>query len=1045
MKRSLILPLIAITVIVAAFLFFDPFSSPAEPIGLADGTEAVDEGAQATPDLAEAGLAEAVPSETDDLARTSVATTSLGELGQAFEAGGAYAIRAIGPDGSLARPAEFLVQGFKGQIERLQRPTGVLEMPDFSMLKRVAAYADGAWSKSIELSDFQSQKQVELKVDQAAASITVNLSRAGVGLEGKFTCVYAYSNAPVDLGEMLASSFGDGPEAPVEGQGISKLFAATFRNSSHTAPATQGVQGTWTLTELPPGQYRIELSSEFGVPAQQRISLEPGQDLVLDIELANGAWIEGRLITTEGVGVAKGRVVYGKALEGYAEMFTERQLQARVLNVSGFNTRADAALTDEDGKFRLGPLETGEGVVFVGADDYLPTRVAQVETTPGQTLELEDFTLQSGHSVAILASDAQTGDPLSDCTVSWKPSSGQDSLIPLDRWTPVETELDDLGRMVLSNLPFENLSLRVEHSGYAPYTTDYLMPRKAWDPNGPIPMLQAPLLLGLQIKGRVVSAQDDSAVNDAVVMVLDESALSTNATMFMAMNAGSLPTTSSAADGSFGFQDLPPGEYLVQVEHNDFATGRSEVISLHAGAEIDVLIRLDKGATVLVHYLGADGQAEANRSIILQNTAMGAIERESTDELGKCSFENLPAGKFQVSTIAGNTDPDSFVEGEMDLNFKFFELSPGEVLELELGPGLAQSSISGLLTRGGEPQAGLSFAVFGEVGLKTAKTDADGHFELKGLKAGPHSYFCGPVNAPTVTGTMHIKEGVNPFELDLPGGGLQVLVVKASDNSVVAGIPVTLDDQGTRGNPIMMVTGPDGIAAFDFLEVNTYRVNVGTAAMPIFGGNEEVGSKMTEVTTGSGTTEITVRLEQGAIFKARVLGTDGRPVQGASMYYLDADGQPLSIISMKSSNSKGVVQLTGLPAGPGRILVKMAGMGQQEIAVNLVAGQTSKQEIRLESGALVYIQITDEADQNQAGILAVLEDGRGTRLSMLISIPESAEMNQAIISGGEQKLGPVAPGSYTLKLFRLGGGVVEYPVEVPRGVPEVHFRYAYPL
>jgi carboxypeptidase family protein len=1051
MKRSLILILAATILLVAVFLLLDPFSSSANSIESAEqsGSTPITQGtneAEASPELAEAGLASARAEGVAEGTRTSVATpTASSKLEAAAQTGGDYAIRAISANGNLARPAVFLVQGYNGQIERLEMPAGVLNLPDFSLLKRIAAYADGAWSNSLALSDFKGQKQVELLVDQAAASISVNLSRAGVGLENNFICAYSFSNAPVDLGEMLATAFGNEPKEQVEGKDLSRLFAATFQNQDHADPDCQGTQGKWTLSDLPPGQYRLELSSEFGVPQRQQVVLEAGQNKILDIELANGCWIEGRLVDSDGNGVAQARVVHGLALEGYAQMFTERQLQARVSTPTNSQTQADLVLSDEQGKFRLGPVVTGQGVVYTAADGYLPTRIAQVDPQPGQTLQLQDFTLQSGHKVAILASNAQTGDPLLDCSVSWQLASEQSSIIPLGRWETIETELDELGRMILSNLPFQNLVIRVGHTGYATYTTEYLMPPNAWDPTGPIPMLEARLLLGLQLNGRVVSELDHSAVADAVVIALDEAASSANATMFMAINASSAPTTNTEQDGSFRLADLPPGDYQVQVQHNDFATGRSEVVSLQPGIDQEVVIRLQKGAILKVHYVGADGLAEDNRSIILQNTELGSIERESTDKLGECIFENLPAGKYQVSTLAGNTDPNSLAEGKLDLDFQFFELQVGQILELELGPGLAQSTISGLLTRGGEPQSGLAFTVFGGVGIKTAKTDTDGRFELEGLKAGPLSYFCGPANAPTVTGTMMLKDGDNPFQLELPGGSLKVLVIQAADGSTLSRVPVTLNDRGTRGNPIIMVTGPDGIASFDFLEPATYHVSVGTAAMPLFGGNEELGAKMTEISIGNDQAELTVSLEQGAIFKARVLGTDGMPVQGASMFYLDAEGRPLSNLGMKASNSKGVVQLKGLPAGPGKIFFKMAGIGQKEIAVQLVAGQTSKQEVQLETGALVYIQVTDESDQSKAGVLAVLEDQRGTRLSMLITLPESGAMNQAIISGQEQKLGPVAPGSYTLKLFRLGGSVVEYPVEVPRGVPEVHFRYAYPL
>jgi hypothetical protein len=40
-------------------------------------------------------------------------------------------------------------------------------------------------------------------------------------------------------------------------------------------------------------------------------------------------------------------------------------------------------------------------------------------------------------------------------------------------------------------------------------------------------------------------------------------------------------------------------------------------------------------------------------------------------------------------------------------------------------------------------------------------------------------------------------------------------------------------------------------------------------------------------------------------------------------------------------------------------------------------------------------------------------------------------------------MGPLTPGSYTLQLFRPGGKIVEYPVDIPIDTAELHLRYVY--
>ena len=161
------------------------------------------------------------------------------------------------------------------------------------------------------------------------------------------------------------------------------------------------------------------------------------------------------------------------------------------------------------------------------------------------------------------------------------------------------------------------------------------------------------------------------------------------------------------------------------------------------------------------------------------------------------------------------------------------------------------------------------------------------------------------------------------------------------------------------------------------------------------------------------------------------------------MFYLRDDGHPLSSLSMKATNSKGVAQLTGLPSGSGRILVKHPTGGQKEFPVNLTGGELSKQEVRLDEGVTVWLRVLDASGQPASGVLATLKDERGVRITMLFSIDDAQQVNQAYFAGMEQRLGPVAPGRYTVEIFRLGGEIVTEELTVPPGSPELRRTLVY--
>jgi hypothetical protein len=161
------------------------------------------------------------------------------------------------------------------------------------------------------------------------------------------------------------------------------------------------------------------------------------------------------------------------------------------------------------------------------------------------------------------------------------------------------------------------------------------------------------------------------------------------------------------------------------------------------------------------------------------------------------------------------------------------------------------------------------------------------------------------------------------------------------------------------------------------------------------------------------------------------------------MFYLDDRGIPMSALSMQGTNSKGVAELKGLPAGPGRILLKHPTVGQKEIAINLTSGELSKQEVRLDPGVVVWLKVIDASGGPAAGVFATLKDERGVRISMLFSMQDAQAANQSYFAGLEQRLGPVAPGRYTVEYFRLGGKIVREEIVVPASSPEMRRTLVY--
>lgn len=1042
MNRSkLILPLIAAILLLAAAVFFwNPGNNNLEPGDVEGGNSA----------QAEEGLDPANPDSADPTGNAAggrlaspEASTAKGLIGRAVAIGGSYEIRALAAQGSAAPNARFLLENINGEIEWISAPGGVIKLPDFSKIRHVAALANSMWSEPLAIGGV-SGKTVDLELTLAAANIELQVNRQGKGAEAEFEAYYRFRDKPANLGETLAAVFqaGETERAPDE-PASSNLFYRAFRVTDDKDPRSKGRDGKLMLKDLPPGFYSLQAQSTWGVQQSETVELKAGAYEVVTFELATGGWLTGRVLGPDGAPLSGATVMYRASENSLVDALSQRRVRQVLANSYGAEPRSDLAHSDDNGEFSMGPVAAGPGILAAGKEGLLPVIVDNLVIDGGQSQTVDDIKLQSGHAVALLVTDAASGEVLTHAVAAWQ-GAGDTGLLSTAGWEIGEPDdRDPQGRVILRNLPFEKLNVRVQAEGYARREMDYLMPAESWQPKGELPTLEVALQPGLKLTGAVLDAITGEPVAKAQVAALDEDNQGALSGIMQRIGTAEFPTTESKEDGSFEFADLPAGDYVLQAQHSDYAPVRSETIALETGFAPHTQLLLRPGATLIAHYIGSDGNSEANRSIILVHLELGSTQTQITNEEGMAHFEGLPAGNMQIATLPGDANPEEVGQGNLDLDFVFVELSEGETRIVELGPGLSQCTLEGTVTRGGAPVADKSVTLLGTAGLKSGNTGENGEFSFDGLRAGEYSYIVGVQNAPAFTGTVTIATGTNSVAIQLPDGGIKATLLKASDRSPVVGETVTVTANNTRGGPLFAMSNGKGEVEFPDLEPGVYQVNAGKASLPMFGGDSELGSKIIDVQVGQSIEEIEILLEAGATFRARVLGTDGTPVSGASLYYLRSDGMPLSPISVKATNSKGVAQLTGLPSGPGRIAVRHLEHGQAEIAVNLTAGELSKQEIQLQTGALVYIQVTDGSDQNLPGILATLEDSRGARTSWLFSMAESSEYNRAYFSGSEQRLGPMSPGDYTLKLFRLGGKVVEYKMTIPPDTPELRVRYAY--
>lgn len=1033
--------LIALLALVAAAFLFWPTAQPEPVLDPGIAAEQAEQEARRMAELDE--LAQATE-QLREFAGRFDEVNQAGAIATAQREDGEGLLRAMNTAGEVARPALFLARGQNGQIEWLTSESGELRLENLRPVRSVAAFAEGHWSSAVLLDhDLASHESIELHVHQAAASLTVQVALEGQGPASNATCFYTYAtqrpNASLD--ELFTGEeFVQEVESTMDASGIGtddSLFSDAFSRNDPSDARTQLEDGLLELKDLPPAHYRLWASSPEGVGAERWITLAPGAVEQVEFTLVLGGFVVGEVASREGEAVPAAKVGAAAMDAAFADFVGERQLLER-LEWGAVDGRS-LALVDEEGRYRLGPLAPGKVRVMAAAEGWLPGRAGEVEIQAGLETQASPIQLSQGHALTAWVRDASTGEVLQEAEVYWR-GAGESIFDLVAGWAGSE-ERDDLGRPVLRNLPFQPLQLEARAEGYAAFRQEYLMTESAWIPGSALPELEFLLEEGRQLDGQVLGP-DGLPVADAEVMVVpaDEDG---NVAGLFGMLSSDYPTSTSDQDGRFRFKYLPRGEYIVHARAQPHAPGRSEAVDLSELQAASTEVRLPAAGSLLVRYLDEDGAPGASQVVIVTHLSLALPAQQVTDENGEARFDQLAAGDYNLQTIAAGATSESFSSGEFQLGLTYFRLLAGEQKVLEVGPGLADASLSGRLTEDGQAAGGVSVTLLGGGQISSKRTDEDGAYSFDRLVPQTYTVLLGSTQSASHATELTLESGENQFDYELPAGGLEVRVVRASDGSPAVGTPVTVTSEDSLGNPVFTMTDGEGRAVFRFLAPGPYHVSAGTAAMPLFGGDGTLGARSTDVTIGSTRQQIELRLEEAATFRVRVLGLDGQPLAGASMFYLRDDGQPLGSLSMKATNSKGVAQLEGLPAGPGRILIKHPTGGQIEFPISLTAGQLSKQEVQLEEGVTVWLRVLDASGEPATGVLATLRNDRGVRISMLYSMQDAQEVNQAYFAGQEQRLGPVAPGRYTVEVFRLGGKMLREVIEVPAGSPEVRRTFVY--
>jgi uncharacterized surface anchored protein len=731
----------------------------------------------------------------------------------------------------------------------------------------------------------------------------------------------AYYYPPEEPGS-ISGMVTDADGNPIEGAWV----AAGLYDDSWWAQAWTDADGSYTIDELTPGEYRVEVWAEGylheyydGVRQLEDatpVPVKDGDDTPnIDFNLDPGGSISG--IVTD---------AQGNPIEG-------AWVGAGLHDGSWWGQATSGA----DGTYRITGLVTGEYQVDVWTEKYLHEYYNSVrqpeDATPTSVLEGQEtpninFSLDLGGSISGIVTDAQ-GNPIEGASVHAGPDDGSN-------WGDAETGPD--GTYKITRLVTGEYRVDVWAEGYFHQFYDGV---RDWELATPVSVVEGQdtlnisfnLDLGGTISGIVTDAHGNPIQGAWVEAYSD--------------NGNGWGNAETGPDGSYKIGGLDTGEYRVEVWaggyiHEYFDDTRDwenafivPVVegydtpnidfNLTKGGSISGMVRDSQGNPIEGAWVSTDPYEDGVSWGEAWTRADGSYEIDglATDEYRVLAEAEAYVDEFYDGTRDwGDATPVSVVEGQetSDINFS-----------LDLG-----GTISGIVTDAeGNPIEGAwaqAYANDGS-GWGYAETDADGSYKIVGLASSEyrvevwadgylHEYYDGAYQTGDAT-FVGVTEGQDTLGIDfsLAVGGTISGVVTDSSGNPIEGASVQTSSYNVEGWGFAE-TGADGSYKIAGLASGEYRVEIWADGYvhEYYDGVRMWGdATLVPVVEGQDTANVDFTLDLGGTISGDVKDTQGNSIEGASVSAHPYDDG--TSWGHAWTNDDGSYEIDGLATGDYRVEV----------------------------------------------------------------------------------------------------------------------------
>lgn len=656
----------------------------------------------------------------------------------------------------------------------------------------------------------------------ASASGYAPLRKTGVGVpkSGKVDL----GELTMDLGVVLEGRVVDSRGVGVAGAQIRRgnddgmfYFDAGLDGSTRVPPlAVTGADGSFRVEPLASGPWRLRIVSDDHPDKNEKgVTQRPGEvQRGLNFVLEDGFEIAGVVSGVPPASLSSTRVYASAAGEGTGEFayFGDEEVE-----IGGSQRIAKLA---DDGSFRLRGLRQGNYRVQArvrdsGPDAFWPRAASdRVEAKTGDRGVRIPW--QPPASLAFQAVDAKTGQPVETLRAFAKAGAGPMPFGPQAERMRKYPE----GRVTVDNLrprrDTDTATLNIEATGYRPYEMAGVAMRRGEQSDlGVIELEPMPT-----VTVRVVDATTRAPLAKARVELREVTEESGTAdAMFVRARAaidieedeggivfGSEQGKTARTDeqGIARLNSLEGKRGKLNVSLGGFAPFDGEAFEMPAGSDVEQLVALDQGGSVLITLLSAEGAPVSGARVEHRapnapgGMAMGFGQPKgaATDALGQVRVENLTPGRHHFRPAKS--------PGEMEGGFVFaMDAAGGEPkgegwVGVDVVRGVetpvvlnepARRRVHGVVREGGVPLTGAS--------LSLSKSSGSGGIE-------------GMADTPFGGGPRAKTDGQGRYKFDRVEVGSYDLVVRHAGRAMPARFPLAVDDNDVEFDVALLVSIVEG-------------------------------------------------------------------------------------------------------------------------------------------------------------------------------------------------------------------------------------------